>query len=245
MKELFEYFGLGQREEKTFLRLLELGAQPVSVIAKQIGMPRSSMYLVLENLAKVGLVEEFGRAGIKYVKCISVKNIPDLLKVKRADLQFISNLLEEKMLDLEMVENKLSVTPTVRFFEGKEAVKRVYEEVLKQKEFVAFFNPKLVKKAMPEYHYEIPEGLKARGGKAREILIDCEEADEYMLKYNSKNHEMKILKKGFVFESDTIVCENKVYMISYGEKEVSATEIFSPALAKTQRVLFDHAWGSL
>jgi hypothetical protein len=36
MKQLLKNFGLNQKETMTFLRLLELGAQPISVIAKQV-----------------------------------------------------------------------------------------------------------------------------------------------------------------------------------------------------------------
>ena len=179
---------------------------------------------------------------MKYFKCVPVGQIVDVLKARENEIQYTMNLLDDSLSELESLENKLSITPKVRFFEGKRAVMKMYEEVLKAKQFYAFFNPDFVKKVMPEYHYKIPETLKKNNGKAKELLVDCKEAYVYRDRFNSKNHQVKVLPKGIVFASDTIICEDRVYMISYGEKEVSATEIQNLSLAKTQREIFKQLW---
>jgi sugar-specific transcriptional regulator TrmB len=242
MKILFKHLGLNEKEMNTFLTMLEYGAQPVSVIAKHVGLPRSSMYLILEKLKKLGFVEEFERADIKYVKCIPVKNIADVLRTKERRVHQTLEELEEKLPELETLENKLSITPKVKFFEGKKAVMKMYENVLKEKRFYAFFHPHFVKKIMPEYHFKIPEMLRKNKGKAMELLVSCPEAVEYQKRFHSFSHKIKVLPKAVVFASDTIICSNKIYLISYGEKEVSATEIINASLAKTQRVLFEQLW---
>ena len=129
MKELIINLGADDRGAQTFLKLLELGAQPVSVIARYMNVPRPTMYLILEELRKIGLVEEFDRNQMKYFKCIPVSNLEDLIEVRRADLQRTEGLLESNLSDLKKLESKLSITPRVRFFEGKESVMKMYEEV--------------------------------------------------------------------------------------------------------------------
>lgn len=245
MKQIFKNLGLNDKEMYAFLKLLELGAQPASVIARHVGIPRSSMYLILDNLKQNHLIEEFERASVKYFKCIPVKDIENILKAKIKMIENTLDILKNHMGELETLENRLSITPKVKFFEGKEAVMKVYEEVLKENEFLAFFNPYLVKKCMPEYHFKIPEALKLTGGKAKELLIACEEAREYKKLFNSKKHQIKILPKQDLFESDTIICKEKIYMISYGENEVCATEIYNKSLAQTQRVIFEEMWGKV
>ncbi len=242
MQNLFKRLGLSGKEIDTFLKLLELGAQPVSVIAKHVGIPRSSMYLVLKDLKKSGLIEEFERAGILYAKCIPVKNIADVIKTKERRLHQTLDVLEEKLPELTALENKLSITPLVKFYEGKKAVMKMYELVLNEKGFVAIFNPDLVKRLMPEYHFKIPESIRENKSQVRELMVDCVAAREYKKRFNSKNHKIKIFSKNVSFASDTIICPEKIYMVSYGEKEVSATEIHNQSLAETQKVLFDQLW---
>lgn len=242
MKSLFEQLGLKPKERDTFLRLLELGAQPVSVIAKHMNIPRPSMYLILDSLSKKGLVEEFDRDKVKYAKCIPVQNMPSVIDARKKALETTANLLHSKLPELEALENKLSITPKMRFLEGKDGVRRMYEQVLKTGEFWAFVNPDLVKQFMPEYHDKIPQSVREVSGKAKELMIDSPEAREYKKKYESKNHEIHLLPKGTSFQSDVILCKDKMYMIAYGEKQISATEILSPSLVETQKAMFDLIW---
>ena len=130
------------------------------------------MYVVLERLKKEKLIEEFPRMGIKYVKCIPVEDLKNILLHKEQEIQNTLNILNENFSDLKRLENRLSITPKTRIFEGKDEIKRIYDEVLKEKHFNAFFNPHLVKTIMPEYHFLIPETLKKNKGTAKEILIN-------------------------------------------------------------------------
>src|SRR3989338_4232289 len=226
MKALFQNLGLTHKEQEVFIKMLPLGAQPASVIAKHVDVPRTSAYVVLERLKQLNLVEEFTRNGISYFKCIPVADIADLLKAQSRKIRQTLIVFKETLPGLMKLENKLSITPTVKFFEGKKAVMKLYEDVLKENEFCAFFNPKLVKKIMPEYYYKVAQTIQARGGKAREMILACPEAVEYQELFNSSRHQIKILPARAVFSSDTIITESKIYMISYGEREVCGTEIY-------------------
>lgn len=245
MKELFIALGANEKEMQTYIKMLELGANPISVIAKYVGVPRSSMYVILERLKKLNLIEEFERNKIIYVKPIPARNLLGILKSKEKQIEQSLEILEEQLPKLESLENKLSITPTVKFYEGKEAVMQIYEAVLKEKEFYAAFNPYVVKKFMPEYFDEVAKVLRVKGGHAKEILVACNEALAYRKRFQSTKHQIKILPKGRTFSSDNIITGEKIFMISYYEKDVSGTEIYNPSLAQTQRTLFEELWNGL
>jgi sugar-specific transcriptional regulator TrmB len=217
----------------------------VSVIAKYVGVPRSSMYVILERLEKLQLTEHFDRNGITYFKSISPASLTELLQNQEEKIEHTILLLQKKLPQLEALENKLSITPRVRFFEGKPGASKMYEEVLKEKEFRAVFNPKLVKREMPKYFYKIAEALKEKSGRAKEFVLDSPEGREYQKRFHSPEHQIKILPASMDFPSDTIICKNKIYMIAYGEGQISATEIINPSLAQTQRTLFEELWKRL
>lgn len=245
MKELFKRLELNDKETQTFLKMLELGAQPVSVIARHVGIPRSTMYLVLESLKKAQLIDEFERKGIRYAKAVLVKELPGVLRAKERQIEQTLKILEEALPALEALENKLSITPHVKFFEGKEAVMKMYESVLTEKMFDTFFNPALVKHVMPEYHFKIPETIREKKLKVRELLVPGPEAEEYEQRFASNHHQIRLFPPSAIFESDTIICPEKIYMISYGEKDLSAIEIYNQSLAKTQRVIFEELWNKI
>ena len=135
------------------------------------------------------------------------------------------------------------MTPKVKFYEGEEAVMKVYEEVIKEKGFCAFVNPGVNNKVMQIYFDKIEDAIHAKKLKVKEFVIDCKRGREYFRDANTSNHKIKVLPKRVKFDSDTIITDEKVYMFSYDEREVAAVEIWNKVLAQTQRSMFEELWG--
>lgn len=245
MKELFVSLGATKRQMEIFLKMLSLGAQPASVIARHMAVPRSTMYLYLDELKKLGLVDEFVRAGIKYFKCVPVSEIGDLLNSSEAKIQHARKVYNEKLADLERLESKLSITPKIIFYEGKDAVMKMYEEVLKEDSFYSFFNPQVDNLVLEIYFKKIDEEIVRRELNVKELVVDGKKARKYFAGSNSKNHKIKFLPKGVSFDSDNLICKDRIFMVSYGETEVSAVKIQSETLANSYRVIFEQLWGRI
>lgn len=245
LRELLLQFNLRPREADAFIELVQMGARPISVWAKHMGIPRSSMYVVAEKLKTEGLVMEFERHGTALIKAVELEKIKFLLERRRSIIEVTIETLQRILPELQKLEHNLSITPKVTFYEGKERVMQAYDDVLKEASFRAFFNPTRVKNAMPEYHDKIPENLKKHRGSAKELVINCADGWAYQEKYNSHFHEIKLLPRGMTFDSDTIITVDRIYMIGYGTTDIVATEIHNAELAETQAVLFDLVWAGI
>ena len=244
MEELFSQFGLDTRESELFLELVRLGASPVSQWAKQTKTNRSSMYVVLERLRKLGLVTSFTHLGVIYVQAVAMAELPARLADRQMEMERVRNKLIKNLPMLQKLESTNGLVPKVTFYEGKNRVEMMYENVLREKSFQSFFNPEKMKNMMPKYYRNIPEVLRENRGMARELLINCKEAREYKNLYSYKRHEIKILGEGIVFSSDTIITDQKIFMVGYSEHEVVGTEIWNEELAKTQKEIFEMVWGA-
>ncbi len=242
MNDIFFQFGLDEKETGAFLELVKLGASPVSVWAKHAGINRSSMYVLLDRLVKTGLVTTFIHKNVQHAQPISVSKIYTLLEQKQKEIEGVKTILSTQLPELSALEKTSSITPSVQFFEGKHRVEAMYEEVVNEKSFQAFFHPGRVKAIMPEYFHKIPLAIRKNGGSAKELLIHCKEAGEYKKLYDSAKHEISILPKGIMFSSDTIITKQKIYLVGYGKDTVVATEIWNSELAQTQSILFDLIW---
>lgn len=244
MKDIFSHFQLDKKETDAFLELVKLGASPVSVWAKHAGINRSSMYVVLERLIKTDLVTTFVHKGIQHAQAIAVKNLPTLLEQKKKEIEETKDILRGKMSELLALEKTNAVVPKIQFFEGKHRVEAMYEEVIKEKSFEAFFHPGRVKSMMPEYFHKVPLAIKANGGRAQEVLVYSKEAKEYKKLYASDKHKIAILPEGITFSSDTIITKQKIYLVGYGKDIIVATEIWNKELAETQSILFKLLWAT-
>lgn len=245
MQDLFIRLGLTPKESAAFLELVRLGGCPVSRWAKHAKINRSSMYVLLDRLKTQGLVTSFIHQGVLHVQAVSMGELPAILSDKQQSIELTRDLFIKHLPQLQKLESTHGLTPKIAFYEGKKRVEAMYENVMKEQSFKAYFHPGRMKALMPEYFHKIPQALKAKEGQAKELLIRCKEADEYINLYRSKSHQITLLPRSIKFSSDTIITRQKIYLVGYSSSDVVATEIWNEELAQTQSVLFDLIWSSV
>lgn len=246
LDHLFEQLGLTPKEIQTFMKLLELGAQPVSVVAKYVGLPRSSMYFTLDKLKEIGLVEEFERSGVKYMRCVSLEDVGGVFERRQRQLQAALEEFQERLPQFAAIANTLSVAPTVRFIEGVEAVRRMYlqEQTQVNKDWRALYNPDVLRQIVPEMFEQ--KNYHGDKGQIREVLVDSPVARTWRDTCKiDPTMFVKLLPEAVTFETDISVSEDRIYMMSVKEDQAAGIAIVHPQMAHQMRMLFDMLWASL
>ncbi len=244
MENFLSSIGLNSKEIKIFITLISLGAQPVSVLAKHVGLARSTTYSLLDGLIDKKVIRTFERFGIKYVQTLSLEALQLLLEREKLKLEEKQKTLLQIAPEYKALQHHLGIKPRVNFYEGFDKIPTMFESALRKNEFMAYFNAESAEKHMSEYVRKVPETIKRMEKSARELVVQNAVGTEYRNQYETNRHQIRYLPKEFEFESDTIITEEAVYMIAYGENEISGIEIFQKSLAETQRVLFEYLWKS-
>lgn len=203
------------------------------------------MYVLLDRLKSKSLVTSYIHHEILYVQAVPMTELPALLADKQETLEKSRNLLINNLGELQKLEKSQGLMPKISYYEGASRVEVMYESMMKEKSFKAYFHPGRVKTMMPEYFHKIPESLKANGGSAQELLIACKEATEYQKLYRSSKHEIVIFPPSVSFSSDTIITDQKIYLVGYSDTYIVGTEIWNEELAQTQSTIFDLLWSSI
>lgn len=127
-----EELGLASKEAQVYMALLELGTSSVQAIARRARMVRPTTYVILEHLAKKGLVSKVTGPDAK--KILFAAEGPERL-TRFLDLQ--KHLLEDRRSRLERVLPELrslhlsgEERPRVRLFEGKEGLRILQQEFI-------------------------------------------------------------------------------------------------------------------
>jgi sugar-specific transcriptional regulator TrmB len=244
IESIFKQFNLNRKETEAFLELVEIGASPISKWAHHAKIKRTSMYVILEKLLKTGLVSTFVHGNVQHVQPIAVSKITTLLDQRQREIEATKSVLNTELPELLALEKVSSITPKVKFYEGLLRVEAMYDEVLKEKSFYAFFHPERVKTMMPNYYHKIALTLRKNGGTAKEILVNCKDAEEYKRLYISDKHKIAVLPKGVTFSSDTIITKDKIFLVGYSKDTIVGTEIWNSELAQTQLTLFELLWNT-
>lgn len=131
LTEPFQLLGLNSEHASVYLSILENGTSPASTIAKSCRLPRSSVYLLLEDLKKVGLVTNLEGEAVRTYSPVSPERVKDLLEEKARLLRRIDLDLRTNFSVVEaLFENHQPFLPKIGFYEGEAGFKSVYRDGL-------------------------------------------------------------------------------------------------------------------
>lgn len=235
--KIFTSLGLSQLESRVYLSSFELGPTSVQEIAKKARLSRTAAYEAIGSLQERGLVSTFSRNKKRFF----VAEEPErLIRYFKESV----NKMESKLDDLNrtLPEMKLLLggeRPTVRFYEGREALYSLFNDL-------AQVNPKQfdeVSNLDDIYQYLDVAYLD----EIRKVLdpsrIHTRILHRGKLKREGRNQVefCELLPELGDFHGDIWIYGNRVAFVAFVGK-VMAVIIESEPFADTARVLFEAAW---
>ncbi|MFA5051212.1 MAG: helix-turn-helix domain-containing protein [Patescibacteria group bacterium] len=237
--ETLKDFGLSEKEGKIYLANLELGATTVQELAKKSEIKRTTVYTVIEDLKKKGLISEMKKGA----KTLFVPEEPEKLArlISEREKKF-----KEILPELKSIYNLAPQKPRVRFYEGKEGIKNILEDVLKTGKNYYHVDPSeqdLIKLVGENY---LDELVKRRV----ENKIFCQviwNKEPWAEKQTEKNKEVlresKWLPKEYRLPTREYIYGDKVALM-FLEKEPTGLIIEDKNIADLQRLFFETLWKS-
>lgn len=230
--------GLDDKESALYLAGLEIGSAPASDYAKASGLNRITSYNALEALVHKGLFTFVKKVRGKWYAPVA----PEYLSL---EVQKNAQALERALPELRSLQGAKFRQPRVRFFEGWEGIKKVYEDTLTAKtELLNFANSTVVRKFWPTYDTDYVEQRVKHGIHLRGIAPDDATGKRVHGEDRSMLREIRLVSaKEFDFKNEIKIYDHKVAIISFGqERELFAVIIESKEVAETQRQIFEMAW---
>jgi len=232
--KILQAIGLDENEARIYLATLALGESTVLPIADKANIGRTYCYDILDGLVEKGLVTYVEIRGRRRYSATEPKMIKKLLHEKLTQLDSI-------LPDLEGLYQKAPIRPKARFFEGREGVEILHEEILKEAKEVWFFGSiSDWAKRFPNYVEYVRKQI-AKGIKIRDLVRPGSEALKYQKFYKKGLQEMRFLPETAKFNTDNMLWNNKFVMISYGA-DLYAVSVESAEIAQTMRVIYEILW---
>jgi HTH-type transcriptional regulator, sugar sensing transcriptional regulator len=235
--------GLTKEESKVYLAVLVLGGSFVSAIARRAEVNRATCYHTLGNLVSKGLVSSYSRGKLKH---FSAENPKKFVQMATDRLDRAKELMPELM----SITNALAFKPKVRFLEGKEGIKTVFDDILEsgEKEVLGYTNVGSLVSLFPDAFKKYCYSKVKRKIKTRYIIPAAGEGVDVIDDYFPKNYDQRLLEilavnpDQFFFENEIVVYGNKVAVISLNKDELIGLLVESATFAKSMRSIFDLAW---
>lgn len=243
LEKTLQQFGLDGKRAAVYLALLQTGRVPIPQVAKTAGVKRTTAYSILKSLEEEGLVSR----GVLGKKQIFIPEDPakiqTLLLVKQKSLERI-------LPELRSFYNLIPSKPKVRFYEGLEGIKSIFEDVLitKPKELVVFTSLDDLINILGTFIKNYTARKADFGIPTRAISTDTPLARRYnQLHYAQAKPpavpEIRFVpKEKFLFKTEINIYSNKIAIMSLKTEELVGVVMESVVVADTQRAIFELAW---
>lgn len=231
--------------------VLESGAAPASLIAKKAKLPRSSVYYLLEDLVKIGLVSLIEGESKKIFSPAPPQALMDLATKKQKDLTINIDALNRELPKLQSLFTiRQPQFPSVSFFQGEQGLKTVYYDALAASEILIICQgSSIIQTSLaddPQYLKDFIQECTLRKVPSRELLQDTPAAREYQKRYHSKTHQIIItplasnlspLNFGHV---DKHIYQDKVAFIAHDS--LVGIIIEDETLFQSEKAIFEVLW---
>lgn len=239
IKQALEQFGLKDKKADVYLAALEFGSATVIAISKKAGVKRTTCYDILVDLIEMGLISETSKGK----KRLFVGEDPEEIK---KDLENKEKLFSEILPQLKSIHNIIGTKPKIRFYEGREGLREVYNDTLKYStEILAFASEDVARVLGGEWAENYIQKRVKKGIYVRAVAPDTKIVREYIGKDRDQSRTSKLVnpeKYPFSIEIN-IYGHQKVALMS--SREEMGLIIEGGEVYKTMKSIFELLWDNL
>lgn len=228
---------LKQNEAEVYLYLLQNGLSTPPQIAKGTGIFRTNCYNILQTLKEKDILEEQKRGKKK----VYLARDPESLKL---GLTRKIELIDLILSDLRSLYRTQKNKPLIRFFDGWQEVKNIYEMTLNTESLYATGSTEKLQKIDPIYFEKYFKILEKNKVMVKDLLSPSSKNKSVKTIREIRNslHQIKFIPERFEeTETDILVWDDNVALISLDEP-IFGTVITNPPLAKTITTLIKVIW---
>lgn len=230
--------GLSEKEARIYIALVEIGKGTAYAIAKQSGLKRPTVYMLLDELRKKDLILKVPHAKNQ----IFIAKDPEELFAMFEDKLYRA----KKALPELLSKNFNQGTITTHLFDGTFEIKQALEyrrNDLENKEMLAFYGVPKKGRKIPEMYYEHARALKQQNTNIRVLASDDESLSEFREKDQEYGQNSLYLSKDQY--SPTVSVEvspnlSKIYLHGVSQALVIEGKEFSKFLKQ----IFEIIWKS-
>ena len=232
---ILQAVGMDDREAQLYLAGLQLGTAPASDYAKKAGINRITAYNTLESMVRRSFLTTVKKVRAKWYAPVA----PEYLSLEvRKNAEALNRALPE----LKSLQGAKYRKPRVRFFEGWDGVRHVYEDTLTSSEPIrAYATVDDMHKALPNY---FPRYYKRRAEKnisIRAIVPETPVGRERKTHDVEEKREIAFVPADkYYFSPEINIYDNKVMIASWREKLGIIIE--SEEIADAMKKIYELAW---
>jgi sugar-specific transcriptional regulator TrmB len=236
--------GLSEKEARVYLAALELGRTTAEKLATTAKVNRSTTYVQLESLMKMGLMSTYEEGKKTYFAPESPAYLKRILELKRGEISARERELDRLLPDLNHLFDGAGEKPLVRFFMGKEGVANLREQILeaKNKNILVLYSYDALSEVFDtDERIQYSDRRAAKGIEARIIYNRKNGPFDGRTGKTDRRHVAEDVLK---VTNDIVIFDDKI-AISNLKGTLFGVLVQSSQIADSMRSIFEFMWGCI
>jgi len=236
-----EAVGLTEKQAKVYVAALFLGPSAVQRIGEQADVNRATTYVILSELADMGLVSESSEGKKTVYVAEPPEAIERYLNSIEKEISERRGELKSAMAELKTISRvEVAEAPVVRFFKGPEAINAVEayskRKANKNEVIYAISDVDEVMKVFPDILQKGPERRKKKNIASRLFYSGSVDVPSDI---NLNRQTIKLEDKA---KGDITIYSDRMTALTYKDSETTGIIIESKEIVAAFRQLFELAW---
>jgi len=229
IRETLRKIGLSDEEINIYLLLLKKGSSKATVISKELGVARTTIYRFLSSLHEKGLVSENIQNNVRYYNPVSPNRIPEIMEERVEELKGVI----PKLASLQKGTGEES---KVELFKGKEGIKTILRDIIRDKKPYTFLGE--AEKYFSEIEIFSSQWIKKIEAEKVQGKLLCSEEQNFKI---TKTEKYKLLPHDLIPEISVWTYGNKTALIAWSDP-LYAILINSKSVTRGNKKTFDYFW---
>ncbi len=242
---LLSQVGLSKNEAQIYEIMLKLGKIPASKIFTNLSQKRTTVYAVLEELIKKGLVEKDDSQPVAEFRAKHPYTLKEMIDTQVQSIKTAENKLDAVLPDFISFYNQSQKRPGIVFYEGIAGIKKIHQNILtEQKEILAYvYINKEVDKILANYWESYYKTRIKNNIHVRAVSPNNSDGKQYKKNDEKELRETRLIPEDqFPITIEKNICGNKVAYLSLQPNELLGVMIESAEIAKTEKSIFELVW---
>ncbi|NMC51501.1 hypothetical protein GYA54_02090 [Candidatus Kuenenbacteria bacterium] len=236
--------GLSDKEAEIYQLMLRHGKIPASKILPETSLKRTTVYSILEDLTKKGIVEKDESGAIIEFRAKHPYALKEYLESRVSQIKTAESKLDAVLPDFISFYNSAQNRPGVKFYEGRSGAEKVLADSLTSRtEILSYVDIESIIKYIPDINKIYAAKREKLSIKKRGILIDTPAARKYLENYHTAVTESKLISaEPFPFQTIMQIYDNKISYLTLSGQAMVGVIISDQHIYNMHRYLFEHLW---
>jgi len=233
--------GLTEKEADVYLASLSLGPATVQKIAVAAEVKRTTVYSILETLKQKGLV----RTELKGWKALYMAESPEKLE---SIIERMRHDIRRNMPEFASLYNLHSSGAFIKYYEGLESIKSVYESMLRDvrphENYSVIGDTKQWLEQDPDFFLDFTRRRARLDINIRILMQDSEIAREHKKIEKTLNEKVKIMPPDFKLTANMVIIPRRV-IYNQLTPPLLAMVIENESIIRMNQEFFEAIWRSI